>query len=67
MANEYINNPRDELEKRFLMFEAQVYYISHNMAILMVALENKFRPSKEFGNSNSDIVSRKKFGDKEET
>jgi hypothetical protein len=54
------------LERRFLMFEAQVYYISHNMAILMVALENKFRPSKEFGSCNSDIGSSKKFGDKEE-
>jgi hypothetical protein len=52
MVDEYNNNPWDELEEIFSKLEAQVIDISCNMAILMVALENKFGPFKEFGSSN---------------
>jgi hypothetical protein len=46
--------------------EAQVTDISHNMAILMAALENKFGPFREFGSSNSKVGSDEKYGDNED-
>ena len=42
MVDEYSNNPWDEMEDKFLKLKAQVVDISHNMAILMETLENKF-------------------------
>jgi hypothetical protein len=49
------NNPWDEVEERFSKLEEQVIDISCNMALLMVALENKFGPFGEVGGSNSKL------------
>jgi hypothetical protein len=38
------------------MLEEQVTNISHNMSLLMVALESKLGLLREFGDSNSEII-----------
>jgi hypothetical protein len=61
MVDEFFhNNPRDALEKRFSRLEEKVFDISRNMALLVVALANKFRPFKEVGGSNSKVGSDEK-------
>jgi hypothetical protein len=52
MADECNNNPRDDSEERFSKLEVQVSDISRNRAILVAALESKFRPFREFGSSS---------------
>jgi len=64
MVDEFNRNPRGELEERFKRLEVQVFDISHNMSILMEALENMFGPFKEFGSSNLDTSSNGKSKDK---
>jgi hypothetical protein len=59
-------NPPDAVEEIFARLEEQVIDISHNMALLMVALENKFRPFGEVGGSNSEVGSNEKLGDSED-
>jgi hypothetical protein len=55
MVDEFVhNNPQDAAKERFLRLEEQVVDISHNMAILMEAPTNKFRPFQEVGGSNSE-------------
>jgi hypothetical protein len=49
-----------------LKLEEQVIDISHNMALLMVALENKFGPFGEVGGSNSEVGLDEKLGDNED-
>jgi hypothetical protein len=66
MVDEYSNNPRDDSKERFSKLEAQVFDISHNMEILMVSLESKFKPLNEFHSSNLYVGFERKFGDKEE-
>jgi hypothetical protein len=51
MEDDYNRNQRDESEERFIKMEEHVSNISHNMNILMVALERKFGPFGEFGTS----------------
>jgi hypothetical protein len=41
------------VEEILSRLEEKVVDISHNMALLMAALEKKFRPSREVGGSNS--------------
>jgi hypothetical protein len=55
----------DVAEKRFARLEEKVIDISRNMALLMVALENKFEPFREVGGSNSDVGLEEKMGDSE--
>ena len=64
MVSKYKNYPWDDLEERFSKLEAQASNISHNMAILMEALEIKFEPFEEFGSSNSKVGSHMKSRDK---
>jgi hypothetical protein len=60
------NNPQDAAEERFVRLEEQVVDISRNMALLMEAVDNKFRPFREVGSSNSEVVSDEKLGDSED-
>jgi hypothetical protein len=55
MVDEYSNNPWDESKEIFSNLEGQVTNISCNMDILMVDLENKFGPFREFGGSNLEV------------
>ena len=55
----------DYYKKQFTKLDIQVIDISHNMSILMAALESKFGPVNDFGISNSYIGSKGKLEDKE--
>jgi hypothetical protein len=44
MVEEYISNPRDDVEERFAKLESQISNISCNMVILMATLESMFTP-----------------------
>jgi hypothetical protein len=47
------NNPQDVAEERFTRIEEKVVHISHNMALLLETIENKFGAFGEVGGSNS--------------
>jgi hypothetical protein len=67
MVDESIhNNPWDAVEERFVRLEEKVVDISCNMALLMVALVNKFGPFGEVGGSNSEVGLDEKLGDSED-
>jgi len=46
------NNPRDPTKERFMRLEEKVANISHNMSLLMEALEIKLIPFVEVGGLN---------------
>jgi hypothetical protein len=54
------------VEEIFFRLEDQVFDISHNMALLMEALVNNFRPLGDIGGSNSEVGSDEKLGDSED-
>ena len=47
MVDEFVNNPQDLEEERFMWLEAQVVDINYNMSVLMVVLSNKLAPLRE--------------------
>jgi hypothetical protein len=64
MVDEYNKNPHDGLlEEIFYKIEVQSMEISHNMVILMAALENMVGPFKDFGSSNLEVGSNRKSRD----
>jgi len=59
-------NPQDETKYVFSRFEEKVFYISHNMALQMKALENKFINLMDVGGSKSEARFDGKLGDSED-
>jgi hypothetical protein len=49
-----------QLEERFERLEAQVYDITRNIILLIVAIERKLRPFRDDGGSNSEHISEGK-------
>jgi hypothetical protein len=67
MVDKFVyNNHRDPIEEIFEWLEAYVSDISHNMNLLMEALERKIRPFGDDGGSNSKNKSKDKSKDQEE-
>jgi hypothetical protein len=60
------NNPLDETEEIFSKLEEQVVDVSHNMTLLVVALENKFGLLGDVGGFNSEVGLDKKSRDNED-
>jgi hypothetical protein len=64
MADVYVyNNPRDPVEEIFEQLEAHVFNITHNMNLLVVALERNLGPFRDDGGSNAENKSEEKLED----
>ena len=66
MGDEFVNEPHDTAELRFLLLEEQVADINRNVNLLMAALSNRMGIFGEEGGSNVEDKLEAGSGDRED-